>query len=128
MGMCEDSLGKWEVERHEEGGPVDAVESHDVFPDDLAIGRPAPSMLTTWGPGIARLCDVVHEGIKPYVNGLGFVLRDADAPMQALRRARYGEVVQTGLNSLDDLAHAVRRGDPVWILFEEAEKRLSELR
>ena len=85
-------FGEWETESHEEGGPVDAVEPNNVLANDMAIGGPSPYLLATRSPWVSGLCDVVHQCVEPHVHGLRIILRDADPPAQALRRARYGQV------------------------------------
>ena len=38
--MAEHRAGQRFAERHQDDGPVDGMEAHDVFPDDVEVGRP----------------------------------------------------------------------------------------
>lgn len=80
MGMGEDVSWQWEVESHEESGPVYAVEAYNVLADDVTVCRPASSLFLTWGPRISGLGHVVHQSVQPNVDRLRLVLGDPDAP------------------------------------------------
>lgn len=87
--MCEYLFRDWQVESEQEGRPVDTMEAHDIFTDDMKVSGPATSGLTTGCPWVTGGGDVANEGVKPDIDGLFGVTGDGDAPSQTGAGAGY---------------------------------------
>ncbi len=64
-------FGQGDIQSHEQGRPVDAVEAHDVLADDLKVSRPGGRGRTPKGRGWeAGGGEVVDQSIDPDINSL----------------------------------------------------------
>lgn len=106
VGVGHDLLGQGKVKGKEEGGPVDTVETDNVFTNDVDVGRPARGMLLSGElKGIIGLGEIVDQGIEPDVDGLRGIVGDGYAPRQAFDGSRYGKVGKAVRDLLDDVLH-----------------------
>ena len=82
-----------EVERKENGGPNDSVETENIFADELNGGRPKIGKFgRMFGFGIAEDSNIVRKSVEPDINNLGGVARDFNSPGKIFLWARNRDV------------------------------------
>ena len=67
---------------HEEGWPVNGMETEDIFTDDMDVGRPEIFKITLFVVRIAKGGDVVVEGIEPHIDHMLIVAGHRDPPRE----------------------------------------------
>ncbi len=92
--MGEDRLGQRQAHGHEEGGPVDGVETEDVLTDDLKVR----------GPGVLSAREVVQQRIEPDIDHMLLIAWDGNAPLDA--RAADAEILQSTFHEALHLVEA----------------------
>ena len=67
--MAKYLFGQWKTQRHQKNGPVNGMETDDVFSDQVQICRPQlVKLLTAFAVAvIANTGDVVGQRIQPYI-------------------------------------------------------------
>ena len=121
--MSDDLLRQRDAGRHQKRRPVDGVEAHDVFADEVDVGRPIALELLTVE---FERRDVVRERVHPDVDDVIRRAWERNAPGDGGARDR--QILQTLLDERDDLVHARGRIDEVRILPVVLEQRLGEAR
>ena len=86
--VAEDPLGNLDAGRHQECGPVDGVETHDILAGDVQIGRPVTLEFGALDVGIAGGRDVIRQRIHPDIHHMGRSARHLDAPVERRSRDR----------------------------------------
>ena len=107
--MPVDVLGQRLAERHQEDGPVDGVEAHDVLADDVDVRGPV-SLIIRAALALAVIAetgDIVGERVQPDIDDVFGVRLDGDAPAES--GAGHAKILQTGLQEVVD--HLVAAGD-----------------
>ncbi len=105
--MAEYLFGKRDSRRHQEGRPIDRVETNHVLADQMDRRRPkfAPQLGVV---GIAEAGDVVGQRIEPHVHHVPGVravaARHRNAPVEA--GARDAEVLEAALDEAEDFIAA----------------------
>ncbi len=89
--MAEYALGQGQPGRHQEGGPVDRVEAHDVLADHVQVHRPEAGIRVR-RIGEAGHAEIVREGVDPDIHDVAGMLRHRHAPIEIGAADR--EVVQ----------------------------------
>jgi len=95
--MPEHLFGEGEPQRHQEDGPVDGVETDDVFADDVHVGGPVFIEEGAAVPVrvVTEAGDVVGQRVQPDVDDVAGVEIDGDAPSEG--GAGDAQILQPGL-------------------------------
>ena len=97
--MTEDLLGQGLTHSHQEDGPVNGVETQNVFTDQMHIG--GPQLLVQFG-GILRIVadtgDVVVQSVHPNVYNVTRVEINRNTPAEG--GTGYAQILQTGLQEV----------------------------
>ena len=91
--MRENALGQRQSGRHQKRRPINGVEAHDFFADQVQIGRPqgfAVNFLVVHGAHIGR------ERVEPHVEDVFLVAGHRNTPFD--RRAADGKILQPSLH------------------------------
>jgi hypothetical protein len=104
----ENALGQRQAGGHQEGRPVDRVEAHDLFADEVQVGR--PEVLAIHRFAIDR-AHVGGERVEPHVEHVRRFAVHRDAPFDV--GARDGKIGEPGLHERDHFVAARLRLDEI---------------
>ena len=116
--MAEHRAGQRLAERHQDDGPVNRMEAHDVLADDVQIGRPELFIRIARAVGvIADGSDIVGKRIDPDIDDVPVVKIHGDSPLEGA--ARHTEVLQPGTEEvIDHLVPARSGNDKILVRFD----------
>ena len=111
--MAVDLLRQGQVGRHQEGRPVDRVESDDVLADQMHVGRPEPSEFAVL-VGIADPGHVGRQRIDPDVHHMVGRSGHLDPPVEA--GARDAQITKPAFDKAQHLVAAAFGLDEVGMI------------
>src|SRR5262245_55160502 len=101
--MDADRPGDIDAGGKQERRPVHGVKSEYILADQMNAG-PVPAEVLKFAVAPAQSGYVVGERIPPYINRVGGIARDRDAPLY--RNAAYREILEAAGHERDDLVAA----------------------
>ena len=122
--MAEHLLGQLHTRAHQEGGPVDRVEPHDVLADQVQVGGPVFPVRAFFR--VAEPADVVGQRVDPNVHHVVFGTGHLHAPVEA--GAADGKIAQTAFDEAHHLVSAAVGLDEVWLAAVQVQQLVLILR
>ena len=119
--MREDPFGQREFGGHQERGPEDGMEPHDLFADHVQVGGPVAAILPI---GAAHRAEVCNQSVEPDIEHVRRFVRNGDAPFD--RGPRDRQILQAALDEADHLVAASLGLDEFGMFVVEFEQAVLE--
>ena len=123
--MAVDLLRQRQIEGHQDRGPDDGMEAHDLLADEMDVGGPEFREFLRVVEE-ARRRDIIRQRVEPDIDYMLFVAGHGDAPVEG--GARDAEVVEALLDEAHHLVFARRRADEVGIRLDMGQEPVGVVR
>ena len=93
--MTEYLFRQGQIERHQNDGPINGMETDDILTDNMHVGRPILAVQFALRVHVvAKTCDIVGKSIHPNVDHVLIVKGDGHAPLEG--GTGYAQILKTG--------------------------------